>query len=86
MHFFLVVPTLDETEEASIIARLTKLHIQVAPGTNKAMTHIKLDTAVRINHAMVFTAVARVSVSVSRVWRACSVCVMNVLCVCACSW
>ena len=45
MHFFLVGPKLDETEEASIIARLTKLHIQVAPGTNKAMTHIKLDTA-----------------------------------------
>ena len=47
MHFFLVRPTLDETEEASIIARLTKLHIQVASGTSKAMTltHIKLDTA-----------------------------------------
>ena len=45
MHFFLVVPTLDETEEASIIARLTKLHIQVASGTSKAMTRIKLDTA-----------------------------------------
>ena len=38
MHFFLVGPTLDETEEASIIARLTKLHIQVASGTSKAMT------------------------------------------------
>ena len=52
MHFFLVVPTLDETEEASIIARLTKLHIQVAPGTNKAMTHIKLDTASSENNLM----------------------------------